>query len=255
MDASSPETGEPEVSEPEISGSEVSGRELDWYAEPAYQAAVIDLLGAIAYGELSAFERLAEDAKLAPTLQDKVALARLASSEFVHLDGLLARLRALGADPTVAMTPFRAAVDGFHLHTAPRDWLEGLLKAYVGDGLAADFYREIAVLLDGETRAVIDAALTDSGHADFVVERVRQAIEADPRIAGRLALWSRRLMGEALSQAQRVVAERDELSTFLGMLLAGSATMPGMDLAEIGSMFNRLTKRHVQRMSTLGLDP
>ena len=42
------------------------------------------------------------------------------------------------------MKPF----DAFHAHTAPRDWLEGLVKAYVGDGLAADFYREIAAFLD-----------------------------------------------------------------------------------------------------------
>ena len=37
--------------------------------DPAYREAVVDLLGAIAYGEISAFERLAEDAKLAPTLR------------------------------------------------------------------------------------------------------------------------------------------------------------------------------------------
>ena len=42
----------------------------DWAtasADPQYRAAVVDLLGALAYGELAAFERLAEDAKLAPT--------------------------------------------------------------------------------------------------------------------------------------------------------------------------------------------
>lgn len=39
----------------------------DWTkasADPQYRAAVVDLLGALAYGELAAFERLAEDAKL-----------------------------------------------------------------------------------------------------------------------------------------------------------------------------------------------
>ena len=30
--------------------------------DPEYREAVVDLLGAIAYGEISAFERLAEDA-------------------------------------------------------------------------------------------------------------------------------------------------------------------------------------------------
>ena len=34
------------------------------FEDPAYRAAVVDLLGAITYGEISAFERLADDAKL-----------------------------------------------------------------------------------------------------------------------------------------------------------------------------------------------
>ncbi len=100
----------------------------------SYRAAVVDLLGVIAYGELSAFERLAEDSKLAPTLEDKMALAGLAGAEIVHLAKLTDRLRELGADPFAAMTPFRIAIDDFHQHTAPRNWLEGLIKAYVGDG-------------------------------------------------------------------------------------------------------------------------
>lgn len=220
------------------------------FDDPAYRVAVVDLLGAIAYGELSAFERLAEDSKLAPTLEDKMALAGMASAEFGHLAKLMERLRELGADPFAAMTPFRTPIDDFHQHTAPRNWLEGLIKAYVGDGLAADFYREIASALDPDTRALIDSSLVDSGHAAFVVERVRAATDADPRVSGRLALWGRRLMGEALSQAQRVVAERDGLSS----LLAGSEDRPGMDLASIGRMFSRLTDRHVERMAELGLD-
>ena len=46
------------------------------------------------------------------------------------------------------MEPFVAPIDGFHESTAPADWLEGLMKAYVGDGVGADFYREIARFLD-----------------------------------------------------------------------------------------------------------
>jgi hypothetical protein len=220
------------------------------FGDPQYRAAVVDLLGAIAYGELSAFERLAEDAKLAPTLADKMALAGMASVEFGHLGLLRDRLVELGADPYAAMAPFAPGFDAFHSHTAPRDWLEGLVKAYVGDGLAADFYREIAAFVDAGTRDLIVASLADAGHSEFVVDRVCRAIEADHRVAGRLALWGRRLMGEALSQAQRVAAERDALTA----LLAGGVDRPGLDLAAIGRMFNRLTERYAERMARLGLD-
>ncbi len=219
------------------------------FGDPAYRSAVVDLLGVIAYGEMSAFERLAEDAKMAPDLADKAELARMASTEFGHFEGLRDRLAELGSDPFEAMAPFRAAFDDFHARTAPADWLEGLVKAYVGDGLAADFYREIAAFLDAGTRDLIIESLSDSGQSTFVVARVRRAIADDHRIGGRLALWGRRLMGEALTQAQRVAAERDALSA----LLAGGVDRPAMDLAAIGRLFTRLTENHSRRMEALGL--
>jgi hypothetical protein len=220
------------------------------FEDPQYREAVVDLLGVIAYGEISAFERLAEDARLAPTLEDKLAISSMAAAELAHVAPLNERLTELGVDPFEAMAPFGPALENFHEHTAPADWYEGLIKAYVGDGLAKDFYREIAAYLDTDTRDLILASLEDSGHAAFAVDRVRRAIEADPRLGGRLALWGRRLMGEALTQAQRVAGDRDALTA----LLAGGVDRPGLDLAAIGRMFTRLTERHAERMAELGLD-
>jgi hypothetical protein len=217
--------------------------------DPVYSTAVVDLLGALAYGELTAFVRLAEDAELAPTLPDKAALGRIAVVEFGHFELLVARLKEIGADPEQAMQPFVAPVDAFHERTAPSDWLEGLIKAYVGEGIATDFYREVSAYVDPSTRELVHRVLQDTGHADFVVAAVRGAIEADPRRGGRLALWSRRLVGEALSQAQRVAADRDALAA----VLVGSTERPGADLAEIGRMFARLTENHARRMTRLGL--
>jgi hypothetical protein len=174
----------------------------------------------------------------------------MACHEFAHVELLLARIEELGADPYAAMAPFQAALDQFHEHTAPSDWFEGLVKAYVGDGLAADFYREIAAYLDPRTRDVVIASLADSGHSEFVVDRVQAAIAENPRLSGRLALWGRRLMGEALTQAQRVAGERDALSA----LLAGGVDRPALDLAAIGRMFARITELHAERMTKLGLD-
>ena len=219
------------------------------FEDPAYRAAVVDLLGVIAYGEMSAFERLAEDAAMAPGLDDKAALARMASTEFGHFERLRERLEQIGADPFAAMQPFQQPFDAFHARTAPADWLEGLVKAYVGDGLAADFYREVAAFVDAGTRELIIESLDDSGQSGFVVDRVRRAIVEDHRVGGRLALWGRRLMGEALTQAQQVAAERDALSA----LLAGGVDRPAMDLAAISRLFTRLTENHSKRMEALGL--
>ena len=224
-------------------------RVADPLADDAYRLAVVDLLGALAYGELTAFERLADDAKLAPGIADKAALAAMAAAEYNHFALLRSRLEEMGVAPEDAMEPFMPALEAFHERTAPSDWLEGLVKAYVGDGIATDFYREVSAYLDDSTRALVLQVLEDTGHSTFAVERVRAAIGADPRLAGRLALWGRRLVGEALSQAQRVAAERDALAA----LLVGGVAHRGADLAEVGRMFARLTDNHTQRMTRLGL--
>jgi hypothetical protein len=219
--------------------------------DESYRAAVIDLLGVLAYGELMAFQRLASDAALAPSIEDQVQLSAMAEAEYRHFARLRDRLVDLGADPAVAMEPFRAPLERFHEMTAPSDWLEGLVKAYVGDGIGVDFYREIAAYLDPETRGLVLEVCEDLGQSAFVVDRVRAAIAADPRVGGRLALWARRLVGEALSQAQHVAAEREALTALLvGEVGAGST---GIDLTAIGDMLSRLTDEHSRRMQALGL--
>ncbi len=220
-----------------------------WVAEPEYRQGAVDLLGILAYGALAAFDRLAEDARRAPSLADKVYMASLAALQIKHFDTVRDRLGELDADVMMAMEPFHAPFDEFHAHTKPKDWLEGLVLAYVGNGFAADFYREVAAFVDADTRALVHQVLADEGHADFVIEEVRAAIAADPRVAGRLALWGRRLVGEALSQAQRVAADREALTH----LLTGTVDRPGMDLAAISRMFSRLVENHTRRMAKLGL--
>jgi len=232
--------------EPEVSGLPASALVDD----ASYRAGVVDLLGVLAYSELVAFERLAADAALAPTISDETALALMATAEIRHFTRLAERLAELGVDPSDAMAPFQAPLHDFHEQTAPSDWLESLVKAYVGDGIGTDFYREISVVLRPEDRALVTEVCEDLGQSAFVVEKVREAIAADPAVAGRLALWGRRLVGEALSQAQRVAAERDALTEFLVGGEGGST----LDLAEIGRMFGRLTDSHTRRMESLGLD-
>jgi len=220
-----------------------------WVADDEYRHGAVDLLGILAYGALAAFERLAEDARRAPTLADKVRVASMAAAQVSHFERVRERLGELDADVMAAMQPFHVPFNAYHDHTRPKDWLEGLVWTYVGNGFAADFYREIAAFVDVDTRTLVHEVLDDPGQAEFVVETVRAAIAADRKVAGRLALWGRRLVGEALSQAQRVAADRDALTS----LLTGTVDRPGMDLAAISRMFTRLVENHTRRMTRLGL--
>ncbi|MET8053459.1 ferritin-like fold-containing protein [Streptosporangium sp. NPDC005286] len=205
---------------------------------------VSDLLGVLAYAELTAFLRLAEDAtRYAPSLTDRAALGGLAAAEYAHFELLRDRLADLGVDPEEAMEPFVGPLDDWHAQTTPGDWLEALVKAYVGTGIALDFYREAAIGVDDRTRNLVEEVLADEGRSQFAVERVGAALQEDPKQAGRLALWARRLVGEALSQGQHVAAARPELAALL-VDAAGE---------DIGRMFAGLTEKHGNRMAALGL--
>jgi hypothetical protein len=143
------------------------------------------------------------------------------------------------------MAPFVAAIETWHSLTEPQTWPEAVVKAYVGDGIAADFYREIAEVVDGATGDLVRDVLSDAGRAEFAVSEVRAALTRQPSGTGRLALWARRLLGEAISQSQHVLADRESLMR----LVARSG-----DLRALSEMLARIAARHTERMQVLGLE-
>ena len=214
-------------------------------AEPE-PAAVAELLGVLAYGELLAFERMASDARLAPDLRRRAVLSEMAAAEIGNYRRLADRLRQLGADVAQAMAPYVSPLQAYHDRTVPRDWLEALTKAYVGDGVADDFFREVAAFLGDRDRDLVLEVLHDSHYAEFAATEIRSAIEANPKQANRLSMWARRLVGEGLQQAQQVAVTRPTLAA---LIVAGSGDQDG-----VVALFKRLTQAHGGRMAAVGLN-
>lgn len=205
---------------------------------------VVELFALLAYGEVAAFYRLTDEARMAPNLRGRINMASMAAAEMNHYEVLRDALEHRGVDVVPVMTRYASALENYHRLTTPSTWLEALVKTYVGDALAADFYLEIADSLPGPVADVIRSVLSETGHSQFVVAEVRAAVTASDRQRHRLALWSRRLLGEAITQAQYVLADHDELVDLV---------MSGGGLSQITDFFDKLQQTHSARMQELGL--
>ncbi|WNG89051.1 ferritin-like fold-containing protein [Mycobacterium sp. ITM-2016-00317] len=203
-----------------------------------------ELFALLAYGEVAAFYRLTEEARMAPNLNGRINMASMAAAEMNHYEVLRDALARRGVDIVPAMTKYASALENYHRLTTPSTWLEALVKTYIGDALAADFYLEIADVMPADVAHVVRSVLSETAHSQFVVAEVRAAVTASDRQRHRLALWSRRLLGEAITQAQYVLAEHDELVELV---------MSGGGLSHMTDFFDRLQQTHANRMQELGL--
>lgn len=206
---------------------------------------VSELFAILAYGEVAAFYRLTDEARMAPNLHGRISMARMAAAEMGHFELLREALQSRGVDVVSAMSKYASALDNYHRLTTPSTWLEALVKTYVGDAMAADFYLEIADGLPDEVADVVRAVLSETAHSQFVVAEVRAAVNNSAKQRSRLALWSRRLLGEAITQAQYVLADHDEL---VDLVVSGTD-----GLTQLTGFFDRLQHTHDERMRELGL--
>ena len=225
----------------------------------ADRADELTLLGLVGQLELIAFTRLAEDSALAPTFDQTLRLARFSAGAVGRLERIFARISELGGSPQEEVLRFAHVMDDFDARTPSSTWAERLLKAYVGYGVADDFCKMASAGLDDETCALVNEVLDGASHADLVVAELGAASADDEVLASRLALWGRRMVGEALGVVQSLMQTQPGLAR----LVAGGA--PPHDEQRTGThltghaagfganLFNRLTAEHTHRMGRLSL--
>ena len=218
-------------------------------------ADAVEVLSLVASLEHLAFARLAEDSRQAPTVTQALALSRTAARCVERRDRVLGRVEELGGDPVAALERFANVLDEFDARTSASTWAERLLKAYVGYGVADDFCRLVARGLDDTSAALVADVLGDASRHEVAVRELDAVCAADEVMSSRLALWGRRLVGEALGVVQRV-AQRPEVARVLdraGVAPGADAGAPAGTSPAPATVFNELTAEHTRRMSRLHL--
>jgi hypothetical protein len=246
----------------------------------------VELLGLVAHLQHVAFGRLAEDARVAPSTGQQLELSRLAAAAVTRRDRVLDRVVELGGDPQRCLGAYARLLEDFDSRTQPSTWWERLLRSYVADGVSDDFCRIAAAAVDPESRVLLLEVLDDAEHANLAVGELEAAGADDEVLTSRLALWGRRLVGEALGVVQQAMASHPGLGRLVTRRAAAEAagTGPGApgattdpttvlssdpsgaagasdtpapgaaeEPAAPGKLFGELTAEHTRRMSRLGL--
>ncbi len=211
-----------------------------------------DLLGLVAYTQLAVFGRLAADAAQSPSLAARQRISVLAASVLGRQAKVLDRIGTPGA-AQARMAVFDGAYDDFDARTVPGGWWEGVLKGYVGHGVAEDFCRLIAQGLATEDREFVVDALALGREADESVAAIVEAAAGDAVLASRLALWGRRLVGEALNAVQALLADHPSVARLVAAGAEGGAAKAGSVAGSQAWVFAQLTAEHTRRMGRLGL--
>lgn len=194
-------------------------------------------LAQAAYIQLSLFEDLSRLVALAPTIAGKESLSRASAISLERYHALSDEIRRHGGEPSEAMAPYTSGVDSFQRVTQGADFYESLMTSHITAGILDDFFARLALGLPDHDASRI-AAIYGPTHEQILAEQLRVGIEADPRRAARLAMWGRRLVGDAMLVAR-----------------AALATPPSSqkDEARIEPVFTELIAAHTRRMDALGL--
>lgn len=174
----------------------------------------------------------------APTLAAKANLVealRIVSTRYRDLAELLPR----DVEPLVAMAPFYASSERFAKEVAGADWYEQVLSLHVTTGLLSDFFVAYGGgLPDDDRDAVLRVLVRESGHP-LLARELQLAIQQNPRLASRMALWGRRLVGDTLLQMYLAVHGPEDASPAPARRLEPA--------------FNDIVAAHTRRMDALGL--
>ncbi len=198
---------------------------------------ILEFLGRSAYVQLTLFENLSRAISSAPTTSAKTAIGRAAELSLGKHRMLVDEITKVGGTPAEVMEPSTADVDRFERATHGADWFETLVTCYLTAGFLDDFFGRLALGLPVEGRRIAGIFHGESGEA-LLAELLEDAIDENPRLASRLAMWGRRLVGDT-------------------MLVARSSLRYGenhkSDEARIEPVFTELIAAHTRRMDALGL--
>ena len=176
----------------------------------------LSVVGVVAISRTAACTRYAKDADRAPQMSARIDLLRMSAWEVSSFDRVVALASAHGIDAAGAAGRFTDVLGDFDERLRPLDWAERLVKTYIAFGLLIDFGMALSDSLTEPLRGGLIDELGEDPISSYAVAELEAAISADPQLAARLGLWSRRVVGEEIGTFQRLLGQFPELLGSMG---------------------------------------
>lgn len=217
------------------------------------ELATVEVLGALTYGQLRAFETAARAVRFAPDARLADALAGHAVREHAAYVSLRDHLSARTDLASGVLDRQKPHFDAYFDRVQADDWFSACTFFAIGLPIAADFGRVLAPTLDAGTAEVVVAALADREPFEtFAVEQLAPRLEAEGEDAHERARQvAADVLGRALTAFQGVIAETDALK----VLVAVDAEREGTTAeTRVRQLAMTVLEGHRRRIVALGLE-
>ncbi len=198
----------------------------------------MDFLGRAAYLQLSFFELLAQCIGTAPSMASKQSVAKVAEILLNRHLALVAEIESSGENASERMELYSGQIDEFQRRIRGVDWFETMLGFFVASGILDEALASIALGLPAEISNKVSRAFEKENPLDVVLVELEAAIDSNQKLASRLALFGRSLVGDVFLVARSALN-----------LPEGSES----DEERLEPAFTELIASHTRRMDELGL--
>lgn len=197
----------------------------------------------IAAFELLVMQDLSALVAQAPSRDAKQTLTRAAAAALARHEAAVQVLEDLGAAVGRELSNVAGEFGEFSRRTQGRDWDERVASIVLAGGILRDFLQLLVEEFEPQP-AGLAAALDDAETIESLNEILTARFQDDPRLSDRIALWGRRLTGDALLAVRRALGIPAGLPA--DRVVVGAEAL----LERLGS---KLMAEHSRRMNRLGL--
>ncbi|MEY3020763.1 MAG: hypothetical protein RLZZ272_1747 [Actinomycetota bacterium] len=213
------------------------------------ELATVELLGALAYGQLRSFGLTAHAVGLAPDVRSADALATIAIAEHAAYERLRDHLAGRTELAFGAMERQKATFDAFFDRAEPVGWFEASVFFATGLPLAADFARTVAEVVDASAAEVIVATLARRHEFERVALATVASLLVDEVARDRARHLAADLLGRALTGFQAASGSTDALE-----VLFRAHDPEGDGEARVRRLAMTVLGGHRRRVVELGLE-